>query len=269
MRSPTALAIACLALLSITTVACGDNSASSDAPHDTAALAVEVGADGIEAPADLPTGTTTFSISAPRDADEPQVQLLELAANTDAERLFDALSNGDLPTALQLADPAGGINLEPGGATELTVELHPARYVFLDPDNGVVSSLLTASGAAGSETAHVDGTVSLRDFEIELPDGFGRGTYAIESTDDSIHGLTLVELQAGVTLDQVRAMLAEDADVPGTELVRAGNLGPGARQVITLQLPAGHYIAASYFPDFDSGSTQAARGMVAEFTVEV
>ena len=108
----------------------------------------------------------------------------------------------------------------------------------------------------------------MQKFTIGLPDNFGNGTYALEVTGDGVHGLTLIKLDDDVTLSQVQARIATDADLPGTEVVRAGNLGSGTQQLLTLDLPVGHYVAASYFPDFETDSTQAAHGMVTEFTVE-
>ena len=101
-----------------------------------------------------------------------------------------------------------------------------------------------------------------------LPNGFGHGTYAVENPDDNVHGLTLIKLEDGATFETVQQVLATDGDLPGVEVVRAGNLGPKAKQILSLDLPAGHYVAASYFPDSASGSTQASLGMVTEFTVK-
>ncbi len=231
-------------------------------------LAVTFGIGSIDAPPRLPTGMVTFAIRTSPKSDEPQIQLLRLEDDTVASTFFETLADGDLPGVLRLARPAGGINLDPGGTTELFVELDPARYVFLDPDSGTVSKMLEAAGVRASEPSSVDGVVALRKLEIALPSEFGDGTYLVENTDGDVHGLTLIKLDDGVTLEAARKLLASDTDLPGIEIVRAGNLGPGTRQIIHLDLRPGHYLAASYFPDPQSGSTQAALGMVTEFTVK-
>jgi hypothetical protein len=83
----------------------------------------------------------------------------------------------------------------------------------------------------------------------------------------------LVRVKDGVTLEQVKAALAQGEQAaqslqadPGKEITSAAIAGPHVDEHVIVPLVAGHYVVTSFLP-LDGAQSQVDKGMIGEFTV--
>ncbi|HWJ97959.1 MAG TPA: hypothetical protein VNQ33_07350, partial [Acidimicrobiales bacterium] len=108
---------------------------------------------------------------------------------------------------------------------------------------------VTVTGADADELPEADGTITLDDDRIELPDGFdGHGTYAVANSGTKTHGFQLAHLDGATTLEEYnthigRSMQSSTAVDGGGGTLAGGidSLAPGSTAYLTVDLPSGRY----------------------------
>jgi hypothetical protein len=147
----------------------------------------------------------------------------------------------------------------PGLTEQATVPLVAGHYIvtcFLPgPDGmphiamGMISEFTVAEGADTGQPPASDGTITLTDKAITLPDGFtGTGTFTVTNTGTAPHDFSVASLKAagglGALFQCVGASMGKGTPIdtcPGTLVGGVTTLAPGASAYVTLQLPSGHY----------------------------
>jgi len=192
-----------------------------------------------------------------------QADIARLHDGISVDQFVTALSQGSGP-ALGMVDFRGGVNTIAPGATAVAYsELSSGNYVLLcfaegadrvpHVAKGMVASFKVEGGADHSRTPATKGTVGLRSYGFDLPDGFGHGTYEVTNTGDETHEMSLLRVAAGKTAHDVLTYLEAATPPPGPPPFTAaggiGALAPGASGFVKVHLQAGDYVATCFVPD--------------------
>jgi hypothetical protein len=289
------LAISAVALaLAASAVACGDDDDDGDGggePTATSEAAEPTEQDAAAIP-QLDVTATDFAFDVPAEFGGGWVRIvLNNAGAEDHQAALGRLNDGvtlqvgELE-ALALISLAGGPNaIVPGDTADVVNELDAGDYVllcFVSGDDGIphvakgMISPLTITEPATEQPEPPDAYASViaSDFQFDAPDTLPAGEAVIEVQNDGPqpHEMTLVKLDAGVTFEDLQALLASEEEPAGPPpFSSAGGLGPiaaGTSGYTTLDLEAGTYALLCFVPDPDSGAPHFALGMVDSFTVE-
>lgn len=135
------------------------------------------------------------------------------------------------------------------------------------------AAVLSACADDGPQPSVAAITISMSDFEIDVPDVVPAGLVQIHGLNDGeyIHQAVVAELPIGVSAaDYVDEMLADPAQAlteadfrGGVQLVR-----PDDEQTVTVELEPGRYVVLCNLPGPEVGSSHLAHDMWAEFIVE-
>jgi uncharacterized cupredoxin-like copper-binding protein len=226
------------------------------------------------------------------NADEKahEAQIVRLAdGKTVDDLLADMKAGGEQAASADLAgDPEqmayGTPALLYGGQrTEVvsdTVEAGDYAVVcFLPGPDGMphiamgMAAGFTVAGDEVDSTPHSDGTVSLADDGITVPDGFGSGTYEVTNSGTTPHSFSVASLDS--TLDAlfsyIGGQFAQNQPIdggPGALVAGVATLAPGQSAWLVLDLPAGKYgYVSTTSSDDDPSDTDYARGLHGEFAV--
>jgi plastocyanin len=237
-----------------------------------------------DAPDTIPAGLTRIRMQNVGQEDH-QAQLLKLNAGVTLPQFQAALQKGP-DAALSIATAEGGPNAEKAGqASEAVQNLQPGQYVFLcfvpAPDGvphlakGMIKpvQVTAASPAPTAQLPSASNTVTGRDFLFEglttLP--AGQATITFKNAGTQPHEMTVVKLNPGVTLDQLKAALSSSAPPAGpppfTSEGGMGGISPGETGQTTVNLTAGTYALICNIPDPTSGKPHVALGMMSGFSV--
>jgi uncharacterized cupredoxin-like copper-binding protein len=188
---------------------------------------------------------------------EHQVTLIRLDDGQTPDQLLDTITN-DGDDALDPSVFAGGPNGIPAGETNAAqVNLTPGEYVaycFIPQhaQQGMVEPFTVTGEAAEPAPVQADATVSLSDFQFDVPQDFtGQGTVAVTNQGDQPHEWTIV----GGT---------PDAQVGAGGLT---TIAPGETGYVDLDLAPGDYQFVCFVTDPESGQIHLQLGMQAEVTV--
>ncbi len=180
------------------------------------------------------------------------------------KQLTDALDKSEDAAGALLADSpdtAYGTPSLVGAGKSTTVTAmdlpagHYALICFLQTSDGMphykmgMIGELTVTGDKATEMPASDGTITIDDKSVTLPDGFnGSGTFEVVNNGKSPHGFSLARLDQGTALADYAGHvgMAENAGKPvdGGGGVLAGGvdvLGPGQSAFLTVNLQPGHY----------------------------
>ncbi|MCB1255924.1 MAG: hypothetical protein KDB26_02400 [Microthrixaceae bacterium] len=213
-------------------------------------------------------------------------------------RLKDGVTLDQLKTAVQSPDDSAAEALMADGSdasygtpgsvgpgqesTVIAPDLKPGNYAiicFFTDDSGTphfamgMINEFTVAGEPATEAPQSDGTITIDDEVITMPDGFnGKGTFAVENTGTKRHNIQFVRLDNGATLEgyfgSVSEALAKNTSVDNAKGgIMAGGVdvvAPGQKVWIVLDLPSGHY---GYVSTEDAQNGPAAPTQVGEFTL--
>jgi hypothetical protein len=175
--------------------------------------------------------------------------------------------------------------IAPGARAESVAEIADAgTYVMLcfvpGPDGaphaamGMVDTLEVTGDEAGS-APKTDGTITLTDTGIELPDAAksGKGWFAVENTGTAPHTISFTTLPKGTTVDDEYQWVGEHfaqgqplVGAPGDLVTGVNVVPPGETVYLHLDLSPGHYgfVSTEGEPPNDDFS----HGLKGEFDVE-
>ena len=137
---------------------------------------------------------------------------------------------------------------------------------------GMAAQFTVSGKKEADRTPKSEGTVTLTDSGITVPEGFGSGTYAVTNTGTTPHSFSLARLDG--SLDDLFAYIggqfAQNQPIdggPGALVGGVATLKPGQTAYLVVDLPAGHYGYVSTVQGQDPSDTDYARGLHGEFTI--
>ena len=130
----------------------------------------------------------------------------------------------------------------------------------------------TVSGTGSDRAPTSQGTVQLTDHGVDLPAGFGHGTYAVTNTGTTPHSFSLARLAGSLDAyySYIGGQFAQNKPIdggPGTLVGGVTALLPGSTVWLHVDLPAGHYGYVSTIQGQDPSDSDYARGLHGEFTI--
>lgn len=171
--------------------------------------------------------------------------------------------NGEKAANALLLDPHSEVTgpqiVGPGLSETATVRLAAAHYIvicFLPGEDGMphalmgmVGELTVGSGTSTPVPPHTDGTVTLTDNKINLPDGFNRGgSFAVTNTGTKAHDFSLAKLNKAplpAYFQCVAGSFGKGTPIdrcPGTLAGGITSIPPGHTAYLKIApLPAGSY----------------------------
>lgn len=202
------------------------------------------------------TDDVTHMLAIGQVKDGVTVEQIDAALNKgeeEAGKLFiDAGPNGPAPIGTPaLVGPAES-------STVTALDLKPGTYgliCFLTDAKGEphwkmgMVGELTVSGDKATDKPKSDGTISVGDEAITMPDGFsGSGTFLVTNSGKKPHSFSLAKLDTGTSLADFAAAVGK-TEQSGTSIdvdggVLAGGvdaLSPGQSAYLTLDLGPGNY----------------------------
>jgi hypothetical protein len=238
--------------------------------------------------AEIPAGAVTVNLTNGGEQEHQATITRFKEGKTLADLAAVADDPSQLPTVLDLF---GGPNAAaPGETVSATAVLEPGSYTFMcfipDPADGqphvakgqLLSFEVTAPAAPDADVPSTEQSVTLDDFEFELPDGFtGAGAVTISNTGEQPHELAAYRVADGATADEAAAYLATDPSTGATvppgppPFEPAGGLAatnPGTLNVAQLDLTAGDYVFVCFLPDAETGAPHFTKGMITTVTIE-
>ncbi len=305
MRSKTTrgmLALVAAVALAMVLAACGgdddsDTAATSNADNTSTSLAATTSTAAKKVGTiDVTTKDFSFSLGGPASVaagewdvhlanegkEDHQVTIARINDGVTMEQVQAAAAKG-AEHALPLLTFVGGPNtVAAGGTQDAIVDLTPGHYLFMcfvqspsdhkaHADKGMVMPFeVTGSDAAATPAPPDDGTVTMSEYQFELPDALGQGTYKVVNEGKQPHELTIVRLADGKTVQDMEAFLSPDAPPgppPFTSAGGAGAIAPQHTEWVSLSLPPGNYVAQCFIPDAKDGTPHFVHGMVHPFTV--
>jgi hypothetical protein len=213
-----------------------------------------------------------------------------------------ALESGDFGAILAAAISAGGPNVGPMHQASVAMNLEVGQYlvVCVIPNEegiphfalGMQTVLEVTEGSTDSAAPEADVTVNLIEMAFEgLPTDAPAGSHVLEivNTGTQLHEIVILQLAAGVTIEQamqgfmepppspvaspvvdqtVASPIAETpAGPPFVAIAGVAPISPGETNYAAFDLVAGDYIAICFVPDAETGAPHFAMGMIAGFTV--
>lgn len=208
-----------------------------------------------------------------------QVQLLQPQFGVSMRRLRRAVEEAsDVTLSRRLAAPIGGVGaltgVPSGGRQTATVTVVPGKYLlvcFIDGHVGEgMLETIRVTQEQGASGALALATITMRDYEFALPDGFtGRGTFELVNKGKHAHEAALVRLEATLTEAEGFARAPAGGRFPGGDPDPAGGasaISSRRSEYLHLDLEPGTYAFICFLPD-RQGRPHYERGMVAAFEV--
>jgi plastocyanin len=248
-------------------------------------LAIEAKEYAFDAPASIPAGPTHIVVKNVGKEDH-QAQVAKLNDGTTFQDLTTSLQSGDIPGALSKLQLVGGpTGATPGSTVATSANLAPGQYVFLcfvesadgvpHVAKGMIGQLEVTGSASSAELPAGDGQLALQDFAFVGTDTLtaGQHTLTVTNKGPQVHEATVVKLNEGVTVDQLRqaftaASPAPSGPPPATGAGGVAGISPGTTVSMDLDLQPGNYAFVCFVPDAATGKPHAALGMIGALTVQ-
>lgn len=239
-----------------------------------------------DAPDGIPAGLTRIHMQNAGKEDH-QAQLLKLNAGVTFAQFQAALQKGP-DAALSAATAEGGPNAEKAGqAADAVQNLQQGQYVFIcfvpAPDGvphlakGMIKPLqvTNASPAPSVQLPSAQNSVTAREFLFDGPTTLpaDQTTIGFKNAGIQPHEMSVVKLNPGVTLDQLKAALSAPSGPPPagpppfSSEGGMGGINPGETGQTTVNLTPGTYALVCNIPDPSTGKPHVALGMLSSFTV--
>jgi len=190
---------------------------------------------------------------------------------------------GPLPLVVYQLHFAGGVFALPGATAQAVIDLTPGEYVVWGDDPTAPQQLgtVTVTGDFPQDAPEptTDITATLIDFAIRMEGNLTAGTHLIKVQHEGAqpHFLDIEKGPDTMTKEQVEAAFM--GEMSGTPT--AGGLGEGDLQPVffsptqsigtvtyqQVELTAGTFLAACFFPTAGTGAPHAANGMIEVFEV--
>jgi plastocyanin len=222
---------------------------------------------------------------------EHTAQLVRLNQGATPAQLTAALQDEQNPAGVfKVITAAGGVNATPGGKDNTAyANLTPGSYYVISfggdenspPDfaQGMLKAFTVKTGTAPEvKPPTTQGKVTLADYNFLGVDSLSAGKTTLEVLNGGpqTHELYVVKLNNGVTADQLKTELANEASggtpppgpAPFDDAGGMGAIAVNTTGYVTLDLTAGNYAFLCFIPDINKGEPHAALGMVKGITVK-
>jgi hypothetical protein len=237
---------------------------SGDTPHVT----IQVTAEGIAAPEEIPEGVVRITFENGRDVPvAPFITRLNQGVTYDEMR--EVYGQEDPTAAMALSSDLGGMLVMPGTTLDVTFDFVPGSYFVSNLFGGedfTPFSIIDREGE-GAAPPEADISVALIDFAFNLPISIPAGSHNIhlENTGEQFHMLSIYRLSDAFTVREMNERLVEDSEeLPeGVEEVMTWfPMSEGEQAWITLDLEPGTYLIMCPLPDLEgSGHAHHELGM--------
>lgn len=258
------------------------------------AMSVDVGPDGVNAPAIVDAGMHLVTLSSP----DPYVAYLDIVKTPEGlgEKVLvaQALEAGRNDMPQEGWTYLGGTNTDnPGGAVSFVIDLEPGQYhlaaSYYEPNAdseamSVVPLTVTGSDATPATSMEPPATVNLEETDdltyILTPESLNSGPqlWKIENTGaEMAHHVVMVRVPEGVTAPEIvsefNGMMAGTPPAGDSIFAQAIWVGYAALQSggqavwSEFDLDPGTYAVVCFILDHETGRPHAADGMVTVFTV--
>lgn len=246
-----------------TTTTTAESADTGGAPIDNAITITTPGM-AFETSGSLKPGVGAITL----DNTDDVTHMLAIAQVKDGVTVEDieaAMAKGEEEAGKLFVDPNGPAPLGtpalvgPGESSTVTsVDLAPGTYgmmCFLTDAKGEphwqmgMINEMTISGDKATEKPKSDGTITVDDTAITMPDGFdGSGTFLVTNSGKNPHAFSLARLDQGTSLATFAGAVGQSEqsgtsiDVDGAVLAGGVDaLNPGQSAYLTLDLEPGHY----------------------------
>jgi hypothetical protein len=247
-------------------------------PPPAPEVRVEISAEGISAPAEMPAGLVAVTIDNSTEASTGPI-FARLNDGVTQEQFMEALMTDESGmAAIALVTLLGGAQAGAGESVRAVFDLKPGNHIALGFGEGPpqLASFTVAAGSGAAGAAPAAGvTVDLIDFQFTMPEQIKAGaqTWQIENKGTQWHEMAVLKLNEGVTVQDVMAMMMSETPPKGPppyeEMAFWAPMSAGERAWIDVDLPAGEYTVLCFLPDFasDPPSSHLEHGMVRTLTV--
>jgi hypothetical protein len=270
---------AVLAVGAVGLAACGGGNVDAARRFDVEFRQPEPGELRVSLPSSVGAGLVTFHIKN-STVEEHDAQLIRVTGNQGPDevvRLFRAASASGFRVPSWVRGGGGVLDIEPGETATLRQRLNEGDWYLVDLrslDRGGVVPFIVSSGGSAAELPSATSRIRARDFSFE-PRALRPGTHRVrfENRGREMHEMVAMPLQAGRTLDDAKAYLANptgsptDAPVLTTNRVRLPLLDRGEALVTELTFSPGTWILACLLGDRGGGPSHVVRGMVTEVKI--
>ncbi len=209
-----------------------------------------------------------------------QVQLARVEPGVTADTFVETFHNDGAAAAEKMVRWQTGINgVEPGERGTVVGDLEPGQYLmvcFVPGHDGVshidkkmVVPVEVVPGGEPVAEPVADGEIVIRDYAIDLPEGFdGTGTFAVHNTGPANHELIVMRYEDGKTLADLVAWngAGSKGAAPVTFESGVATIPSGETSWVDLDLAPGRYIALCVIAG-PGGQPHALMGMTAEFEI--
>jgi hypothetical protein len=215
------------------------------------AAAVTLTVDGLSAPESLAAGLTTLTFE--NAAEAPLIAvLLRLNDGVTLDALFGAMAEDPLGM-LPLVSLRGGPAVMPGQSVAMTYALDAGDYVIINfaGEMPQVAPITVAGDAGAQDEPAADLHVSMADFVYGLPDRVAAGeqVWRITNTGGQWHELAIAPVEAGTTVEDVLAWLAEGGEFAQSQLPVLMPMDAGQTVWLDVNLAPGTYAVICNLPD--------------------
>jgi uncharacterized cupredoxin-like copper-binding protein len=267
------------AAAAVTPLAAQKSAAAGDLPHVVNVKALDF---KFEAPASIPSGTTTFRLQ--NVGKEPHhlwiVKLAEGKTPADFNKAMKSWGSA-LKMPAWAIDVGGPNTAGANESAEGTMTLEPGTYMLVcwvpSPDGmlhvmkGMVKPMTVTAPATAAAEPTADITMMMDDYTFELskPITPGRHTIRFENRAAQAHEAVIARLLPEKTLAQAVTWLnaGQSGPEPVVLLGGASGLAKGRHMFITADFQPGHYALLCFIPDAKDGKPHFDHGMAKEIIV--
>ncbi|HWG84683.1 MAG TPA: hypothetical protein VNT60_04305 [Deinococcales bacterium] len=227
---------------------------------------------GFVAPLIAQSGLNTFNLV--NNGQSPASLLLaRINDGLTFEQVMDAFAKNP-GEALAMVQLGGGVfDTVPGASNQATLDLKAGTYAVISGQNAPRKLVVTDRRGDKPSAPAASATVVLKDFAFDMPETVkaGKQVWHVENKGRQAHEFIVVKLQAGKSIEDVKAFLeSQDGQTPppGEFLGGALPFAGGYQAFVTVDLPAGEYYALCFMPDMEGGKpSHVHAGMAKAFKV--
>lgn len=272
--SHSILSMTFISLVALALTACQPIEAMEETT--TQSIVVEITADGLTVPDEMPSGivTVTFKNNSDMAASPGFAWMHEGSTVADFEK---AVQDEDFLAILATSSMLNTVELAPGDSKEGIYDLKAGEVIVANfPDDGPPQLKTSKATTPSTMAAPVaDYSIEVADFTFVMPDEItaGEHLWEIRNTGKQHHEIIIVKLNEGIALEElIKLASAEEPpqDPPYEEIAFGGFLGSDITSWVTLDIPAGEYTVICFLPNTDAEdmSPHLAHGMVRTLVVK-
>jgi len=232
------------------------------AQSDMPTVNISITADGMTVPESVSGGLAHLVFENTGEA--PFIPIFaQLGEGVSMDAVLEALFTEDMSIMSQLSFK-GGPGVLPGQTVDMMIDLAPGEYMLANVGAEmpqVTSFVVEESGDTMMEEPVADVTLTMVDFGYGIPMtiGSGENLWRIENIGEQWHEMTITPVEAGTTIEDVRAILMEEMETGEPMLPQFPVIMPlDGDQVawVSVDLEPGTYVLLCNLPDIMATSEE-------------